>query len=274
MEPPVPVEAYDAAEREKLRSQLARNLATSIMIAIGALIAISLVMILMAGTKDGKENFLLIEDRMKLLQLLFTALLPLFGAWLGTVLTHYYSREAYESANRQVATLLYRTAPVEVSTVSVAARMISKSKLIYLSCDGDLDQVKLLDIAQLYGRKLPDGGEVERVPILDRNLKFVAIIHEATFKEMLTANGLDQTKLDAAALSTKTLSNVVGEPKDKATYRDYITTTIAFVAAHATIEQASAKRKAVAGCSDIMVTATGEPDEQLVGWLTEDQLTV
>lgn len=87
--------------REQTRSQLALKLAAWIMSAIGVLIAIGFFLLLIPTTTNGKVGPLSMDDRIKLLQTLLTALLPLFGAWLGTVLTHYYSREAYELASRQ-----------------------------------------------------------------------------------------------------------------------------------------------------------------------------
>ena len=43
-----------------------------------------------------------VKQAFSIVQYIFGALLPLWGTWIGTILAYYYSKENFESANKNV----------------------------------------------------------------------------------------------------------------------------------------------------------------------------
>jgi CBS domain containing-hemolysin-like protein len=94
-------------------------------------------------------------------QLVFNAILPLFGTWVGTVLAYFFSRESFEAASQSVERISSRLIEQKLQSVLVSSVMVPRSQMFVSK---EPAKEKLMDtLAQLEGRNL------SRLPILDQN---------------------------------------------------------------------------------------------------------
>lgn len=155
--------------------------------------------------------------------------------------------------------------------------MIPADKLlrVNLKPGGGLDQLPVNELQSFFDtKKLPNGNRVRRAPILTADNTFEAVVHKATFDEMI-ADDMEINTADRATVLAKPLKDLLGLVWDSDTnqsYRVYVTSSIAFASESLSLAEADARRRQVSGCSDVMVTSTGDRTGRLIGWLTEDEL--
>src|SRR5262249_27989511 len=66
-------------------------------------------------------------------QMVFNALLPLFGTWVGTVLAYYFSRKNFESASQSVERLVTLTTEQKLGQLSVGKEMLRLADITLLT---------------------------------------------------------------------------------------------------------------------------------------------
>lgn len=209
-----------------------------------------------------------VDERSEVARTLLNALLPLFGTWVGAVVAYYFSRENFETANKSVQALAKQAAEAgaRLRTVPVREAMLplAKMKLVRLTPEErtDLSKVplkaRLIDLLK---------GPVSRVPVLAKGDKAVYVIHESLLYRFGYERGIAATAEAPFDINAATLQDFVGHEG----VEDMIA-AMAFVAAGATLADAKAAMDGVANCKDVFVTANGNKDEAVVGWITSADL--
>lgn len=260
----------------QMRAVLATNLTSWVIVSIAVIIFAIIVFAIVptAIDKDGKLSFLEVKDRLQILQLLVTALLPLFGTWVGTVLAHYYSREAYQTA----ADAARLQSQGGVSTLRVFDRMVPLAKLKFASLDAnqELGALPAGKIQAVFDQKLDSGQNVPRAPVLDAGGRFKAIIHDTTWLEMRERYRAKEKEAERDGdikpdLPLSELLKLDRQPS-KETFEAYVQRTIAYVGVGDLLATAVARKRAVAECDDLAVTSSGTEGNPVVGWLGQDEL--
>src|SRR5437762_5425826 len=136
-------------------------------IAGGAILGVSLVT-LAGAAWNGAAQFTQTS------QLVFNALLPLLGTWVGTVLAYYFSRKNFESASQSVERMVTLTTEQRLGQLFVNTEMIPLGQItLYQIPPGKTpSDVLLKDLRS----KL--GGKITRIPILDSNGVVLYIVHQ------------------------------------------------------------------------------------------------
>jgi hypothetical protein len=133
--------------------------------------------------------------------------------------------------------------------------------------------------ADMYCRVIQAGGENEvvvlelieeleshrytRMPFVDPDGRLVYIAHRSILDQFIARQ---VRKRQAADLATLTLADMfTAEPQ----VREMFCKTAAFVGHQATVADAKAAMNAVPSCYDVFVTETGNPQEPVLGWLTD-----
>jgi hypothetical protein len=186
--------------------------------------------------------------------MVFNALLPLFGTWVGTVLAYYFSRKNFESASQSMERIVNLTVDQKLQQLTVSKEMIP------------LNQITLYTIPA--GKKPADvtikdiqaklGGKITRVPIVDDKGIVMYIVHQSGLYRFLAEQAIAGKPLPAL-----TLQNLV----DDATLKDWVT-NIVYVSEQASVAAAKAAMEARSGCQDLVVTKTGANTEPMLGWMT------
>jgi hypothetical protein len=191
-------------------------------------------------------------------QLILTAVLPLFGSWVGTVLAFYFSRENFESASRHTADLVQRFGPDErLRAISVKSvmRPLDQAKTFTLS--------KAEDQVLLQADIIAAMGDLKRLPVLDPQGRPKYMIHRSTLTDFILAQvsaGKDATKL--------TLKNLLDDKDANAA----VTQGFKTLAPTATLADAKAFIDQYRLCLDVFITDDGTPNTRMIGWLTNNAI--
>lgn len=204
----------------------------------------------------GLAIFAIIQDA-EAAKDIFNIVLPVFSSWVGTILAFYFGRENFESANEQVRELVEKLAPEEREKASVGSIMRPIHQIVHIKLSNEIseDHLKLSDIRKRFV------GSVSRLPIIDVHGMPKYIIHQARIdfylvtyeKEDVTLRVfLDTLRLDGLSFGLDSGFVVVSEKTMIAT--------------------AKQKMESILGCQDIFVTMQGNPNEPLMGWISNVRL--
>jgi hypothetical protein len=195
------------------------------------------------------------DDQEQASQLVFSAVLPLFGTWVGTVLAFYFVRENLEAATQSTLALSGRETATPVSQVMVK----EVDFVVYdLGTAESVEDVPLAALRDKMGELKPPS---RRLPVRDAAGAVTCVIHDST----LTAYAESQQQ------TTETLDKTLGDLRSDPEYRALVD-AIAFVPETATIGDARRAMTSIKNCNDVFVTATGKKEERAIGWLTNTLL--
>jgi hypothetical protein len=195
------------------------------------------------------------DDRAETSRLVFSALLPLLGTWVGTVLAFYFARENLEAATQSTLAL----AGLETGTPVTRVMIPERDFLAYdLGADERVDDVPLAALRDKMRELVPP---FRRLPIRNASGAALYVLHDATLTAYAESQGQTTATVD------KTLGDLLGDP----TSRELVE-AIGFVPESATVADARAVMASVKNGNDVFVTSTGKRDERAIGWLTNTLL--
>lgn len=203
-------------------------------------------MILVFSTADYSEK-----------EKVFSALVPLFGTWVGTILAFYFSRENFESARQSLENVVERLTPEQrLQQTPVAEAMTPAARIqgITLPASGDESEIPLKALLSIIEKSFT------RVPIFNSNKSGRYVIHQSLFYKFVALNELKDQDFDIAA---KTLKDMIQDEDIKGQI-----TSIAWVRRDATLAEAKARMEELEQCQDAFVTQTGQETERVLGWVT------
>ncbi len=236
-----------AAQEGPLRDHLARQVVTSGTIVIGVLAAVLIVMIGFGGSHDLTTTGLSI----------FTAVLPVFSTWVGTVLAAYFTNESYRRAAENTQNLA-NTSASSSEPITRAGTMVPYDRVVRYDMTADEETADpqagaaTLRLSELQQRFQPPG--IVRVVIFDSRRRPVYVLrHEAM-----------PTTADANANAT--LALYLNDPVKKAAARNF-----ALTASSATIADGR-RLLQTRKVTDLFVTEHGRDDEPAMGWVPDDNL--
>jgi hypothetical protein len=221
------------------------KIALGLIISSGVGIAVVSIVAILAGIYIGDEA------RRTFVMAIFNTLTPLFGTWVGTVIAFYFSRENFATAAQATRELVGQLGDDRLRQLSVKAAWIEAAAIeaVPIPAGKTEKDVAFADIRAKLSTK------VSRVPIWNTNRVILYIIHESMIYKYLAEQG-----------STKPSATL----QDFLDYNDMksIVTKIAHVSQDSTLADAKAKMTSVPDCQDVIVTATGQATEPVLGWVT------
>lgn len=227
---------------DPVRSRLALLIAVCGLVAVASLGALSIVFA---------------ENKFQATQLVFTAALPLFGTWVGTVLAFYFAKDNLHAATESTI----RLRGLSVDQTPVREIMLPRNAVDVVSLDASATPAGS-PLSTVWRLMQPPKSRL-RVPVLSADGRLVCIVHESTVRKFADAH-----KLDLGAMDAK-LADLVNDPVCGPLVR-----AAGFVPESATVADARRAMAAVAHCNDVFVTRSGNAEEPIVGWITNTLLAV
>ncbi|MCV6637648.1 hypothetical protein [Candidatus Albibeggiatoa sp. nov. NOAA] len=232
--------AYDdnlARRGQSLRDTLAIGITLTSIIGV---IILSLIVI-MKDDEDGSN-----------INMVFTAVLPLMGSWIGTVLAYYFSKDNFEAATRSVSEMAKNVTPQEkLKSTAVKDKMIKREQMFYKKAPlGGLMLVDILDEL--------NSGEWSRLPILNNSGHIESVIHRSDIDRYMAER---LRRYPATDLSALTLQDMLNEYSDLESH-------FGVVSEKSTLADAKSVMDKVPNCKDVFVTQNGNLNEEVMGWVT------
>ncbi len=186
-----------------------------------------------------------------------TAVLPLFGSWVATVLAYYFARENLNAATSSVSALVATQRKVGLDKIPVTYKMIERSRIIALSDPfPNIQDTRLKDIASY----LKDRA-VRRAPVLDDKGAITHMVHLSTIDQYIR----DQVAA-GKALDSLRFADLLGVPALKTVLEQ----SFEIVGEGSTLQDAKEKMRENPICEDVFITRTGVASEPVMGWITDN----
>jgi hypothetical protein len=211
---------------------------------IVAILALSIIAIATAGASRAETS-----------RLVFSAVLPLLGTWVGTVLAFYFARENLQAATESTLRLAGISSSTPVTEVMIKAEKFHAYDL------GTDEAVESVALAALKTRMYDEEPPYRRLPIRAPSGAVLYVLHDSTLTAYAEKAGEPLTAL------TGTFRDLLDVPR----YKEFVS-AIGFVSEKASVDAARAKLSSVKDCNDVFVTENGKSDERAIGWLTNTLL--
>jgi hypothetical protein len=184
-----------------------------------------------------------------------TAILPLLGTWVGTVLAFYFSKDNFEVATRSAKAFL----GVEEKLAAIAVKdvMISEGDMFYAKEDDDGKIVLKEWLEKIDQKKLG-----QRLPILSSKTNARYVIHRSIFNEFIAYKAIAGTP--QSDIEKLTLADLVNEkPELKSLIESF-----GAVKQVATLDKVKVILEQSNRIQDVFVTKNGDRDGKVLGWIT------
>jgi hypothetical protein len=186
-----------------------------------------------------------------------TAVLPLLGSWVGTVLAFYFSKDNFAAATRSVSELTKQLTTQEKLQATLAKeKMIPRSQMFAIPVTREQ---KLSDILE----KLKQANKGMRIPFLAQQDYPRYVIHRSVIDRFLADRAINPSS-PPINLADLTLDDMLSDPDLK----NAIEQSIATVGESATLADVKELMDKNPHCQDVFVTKGGTKDEPALGWIT------
>ena len=244
----------------KFRVALAKTVTTWALVAILGIVTL---IILVAGINAIREPKKEQMDRFfDIAKYVLGVLLPVIGAWVGTVLAFYFGQVNFEAASRSAANLVRQLSPREKLQAEAAGKAMMKINEVTTfkippdKTEADITIRKLID----EGFEKDKSHPRQRLPVLDPEGKGKYVLHRSTI-DAFVAPKKRPPDVDESTLSLKDLL-------EDAKIKDYIVNSFLPLASDATLADAKDLLDKNPQCLDILVTEDGTKKGIATGWIT------
>jgi hypothetical protein len=231
--------------------------------ALVAILVMAFFVILVAGINairaPGKEGTAQFFDVAKYV---LGVLLPVIGAWVGTVLAFYFGQGSFEAASRSAANLVRELSPREKLQAEAAGQAMMKINEVTTfkippdKTEADIKIKQLIDKGFEKDKSRPR----QRLPILDAEDRGKYVLHRSTI-DAFVAPKKRPPDVDESTLS---LRDLLEDSKMK----DYLTNSFLPLGPNATLADAKDLLDKNPQCLDILVTQDGTKNGSVAGWIT------
>src|SRR5258705_1694049 len=244
----------------RFRIALAKTVTTW---ALAAILAIAALIIVVAGINaiwgSAPEKLVQFFDISKYV---LGVLLPVIGAWVGTVLAFYFGQVNFEAASKSAQNLVRQLSPREKLQAEAASQAMMKINEVTTfkippdKTEADITIRELID----EGFEKDKSHHRQRLPILDAESRGKYVLHRSTI-DAFVAPLKRHPDVDESTLSLKDLL-------EDSKLKEYILNSFLPIAPDSTLADAKDLLDKNPQCLDILVTQDGTKNGTVVGWIT------
>jgi hypothetical protein len=267
------------------QEKVAKTVSTIVLIGTCLFGLLGIAMAIVSMTKKNGDT----EQAKDILQILFSAILPLFGTWIGTILAYYFSKENLAAANQTVKHLVDSiTSDKKLASIKAKDIMIPVEKLIYIEYKTGADDKSFnlkIDFLDFLKAK-----EIQRVILLDENKNAKYVIHKSTIEGFIAEQyfNLLRTVIPPPTPPADPPANPPVDPpegpppagaqaltfddlkvKGNANVQAIVKEGIKFIKEDANLSDAKILIKNYVACNDVFITKNGSKEEPVLGWITD-----
>lgn len=202
-----------------------------------------------------------LDGAFRVIQYVFTALLPLWGTWVGTVLAFYFTKENFQAATENAQKMMEQLSPREkLQSLNVLDIMISYDQLKKADLNNDEvpEEIKLSDVKS----SIKTNG-IKRWPIFKEGV-YQYILHLATIDKFL----MEQVEENIAPDGLKSLTIASMATSNDPEILQILKDAARFVPKSATLYDAKTAMDQSHTCNDVFVTESGQKEEKVLGWIS------
>ncbi|MGP8217131.1 MAG: hypothetical protein ACLQQ4_16295 [Bacteroidia bacterium] len=211
---------------------------------------------------------------------LLSMILPLVGAWMGTVLAYYFSKQNFEAANKQVNAMVEHVLSQDekLSKTKVSEMMIDKEKSLLFVAIKDENEFRSLELFDVL--KEFDKHNTERLVYIEKEKsKFIFLLYRASIDRFIAEHWFkDREKNKYKDKTEKGNLNINTMFEDKDYYliqkvrQAWANKKNYFISSDDSLYRVKQLMKDNAICQDVLVTKTGNPEEPVLGWITNEMV--
>ena len=201
------------------------------------------------------------EKAIQILQYTFTAFLPLWGTWLGTVLAYYFSKDNFESANKQVQNLV-------AHVISESEKLQgTKVKDVWIPYNDRMIKINFKSNEDPMSYKVTDAitlletNKQQRLPIFKDNI-LIFIIHLSIFDRYIRIQAIKKKDYSSHTIAEMLKST---DPS----IENALKSGAGFIDENSNLLEAKQIMNSNTNCNDIFVTRNGIKNEEVLGWITD-----
>jgi len=213
-----------------------RNLLALLMIGLTVLGIVVIAIVYFYTTKDSKVDA---GER------IFSALLPMFATWVGTILAFYFGKENFDAASQRYEQLITKLSPELLDDIQVDQIMIDTRTMVTMA----LKEANQKSVEELV--EFMDLVSKSRLPIINDKDQIVYVIHKSTFLAAMQKN----------TTAPLTFANFIANKENEQISKSFIT-----VEAETILETVQQRLKGNSGVKDIFVVGA---NKKVLGWLTD-----
>jgi len=242
------------------RVELAKTVTAWALIAILAIAGLIIVVAALSALNQPSPEKM--EKFFDISKYVLGVLLPVIGAWVGTVLAFYFGQGSFEAASRSAANLVRQLSPREKLQAKAADQAMMKINEVTTfkippdKTEADITMRKLID----EGFEKDKSHARQRLPILDAEGRGKYVLHRSTI-DAFVAPKKRPPDVDESTLSLKDLL-------EDSKLKEYILKSFLALGPEATLADAKDLLDNNPQCLDILVTKDGTKNGTVAGWIT------
>jgi CBS domain-containing protein len=193
-------------------------------------------------------------------ELVFTAIIGLVGAWIGTILAFYFSKDNFEAASKATQDLVVKlTGEQRLKSITVEEAMMKLESMNYFILKETEDKIKIKDLLVKF-------SQFNRLPVFSEKLRLIYIIHKSVVNQFISECAMGKHPDIKKELEKLTLQDLNSIETNLTQIKE------GFVTVSPEDNLAIAKKKMESNkkalCSDVFVTENGTTDSKVIGWIT------
>lgn len=290
----------DTTTTTSAQEKVAKTVSTIVLIGTCVFGALGISIAIVAMCKNEFTNA---KD---ILQILFSAILPLFGTWIGTILAYYFSKENLAAANQTVQHLVNSiTSDKKLEAIKAKDVMIPLDKLFYQPYKTGADD-KNINLKS-YFLDFITSKNIQRVILLDETNCAKYVLHKSSIEGFIAeqyfslptntppkAAPADPAEEQTTSSEGEKPATNSAEPgsSDTGTFKAARDLTFAdlkangnasvqailkdgikFIKEDANLSDAKLLINNYIACNDVFVTKNGMPNDPILGWITNKTIT-
>jgi hypothetical protein len=202
--------------------------------------------------------------------LVFNALLPVFGTWVGTLLAFYFSKESLDSATKNVNELTRVVTGMDrLKSVPALEKAIPLSA-IYIPKDPQTQQ-PLTNLQQIIDAMKKEGRQ--RLLVFRTGNAIERVLHLSAIESFISNYALHPPTDNPKAVGQLTLSDLIAVSElDQMTAQSFaaVPQSATLADAKTAMEQKSKQLGNLGSCEDVFITQDGTATLPVLGWITND----